>query len=275
MTNQKAFFVDISTTENVNRCPIEFSYCILDFDDLYNNQNLKDKIETIRIIPDEDIALNGSFSTNLIYSKTNKINYAGIDLKIALKQIYALLQNAISEKMYIIGFCHGKFDLTILNETFKRVLNYDMLDYDLNYYIDIQVLAKKYLTDDLSLKFSRSCVFLKLMFDIYTGQKARISILNNLRHFIGSKDELYVSILILKMLCKKNSLTSFSKIVEILNTPSIIKVMPIGKYKGMKISDIQKKDFEYLVWVFDNIPDLQIKNPDLYATLDNIINTPI
>lgn len=275
MTNQKAFFVDISTTENTNRCPIEFSYCIIDFDEFISNQNLKEKINTIQIIPDEDISLNGSLSTNLIYSKTNKINYNGLDLKIALKQIYALLKNAIDEKMYVIGFCHGKFDLTILNETFKRILNYEMLDYDLNYYIDIQTLAKKCINNDLSLKFSRSCIFLKLMFDIYTSQKVRSSILNTLRQNIGSKNELFISMLILKMLCKNNSFSNFSNIVAKINTTTILDVMPIGKYKGMKISDIKKNDFEYLVWVFDNIPDLQIKNPDLYATLDNIINTPI
>jgi len=272
MANQKAFFVDISTTENVNRCPIEFSYCIVDFDDFIINQNLKEKIETIQIIPDEDITLNGTFSTNLIYSKINKINYTGIDLNTALKQIYALLKNAIDEKMYIVGFCHGKFDLAILNETFKRVLNYEMLDYDLNYYIDIQALAKKCITDDLSLKFSRSCIFLKLMFDNYAGQKARLSILNNLRQSIGSKNELYISMLILKMLCKKNLFSDFSKIATALNTITTVTVMPIGKYKGMKIADIQKKDFEYLVWMFNNIPDLQIKNSDLYATLNSIVN---
>ena len=69
----------------------------------------------------------------------------------------------------------------------------------------------------------------------------------------------------------------FNKMAELTKLPAIIKVLNFGKYKGEKLIDIEKKDSNYIDWLFKEQEkskknnDIQF-NKNLYFSLKEIIN---
>jgi len=46
------------------------------------------------------------------------------------------------------------------------------------------------------------------------------------------------------------------KLAELTKTPVLIKTFKFGKYKGSEISEVAKKDGSYLLWMYENMKDL-------------------
>jgi DNA polymerase III epsilon subunit-like protein len=59
------------------------------------------------------------------------------------------------------------------------------------------------------------------------------------------------------------------KLAELTKTPVLIKTFKFGKYKGSEVSEVAKKDAGYLMWMRDNMKDL---DEDMRYTLDSYLN---
>jgi len=58
-------------------------------------------------------------------------------------------------------------------------------------------------------------------------------------------------------------------LAELTKTPVLIKTFKFGKYKGSEVSEVAKKDAGYLMWMRDNMKDL---DEDMRYTLDSYLN---
>jgi DNA polymerase-3 subunit epsilon/exodeoxyribonuclease X len=58
------------------------------------------------------------------------------------------------------------------------------------------------------------------------------------------------------------------KLAELTKTPVLIKTFKFGKYKGTDVAEVVKKDAGYLLWMRDNMKDL---DEDMRFTLDNFL----
>lgn len=64
---------------------------------------------------------------------------------------------------------------------------------------------------------------------------------------------------------KENPMT---KLAELTKTPVLVKIFKFGKYKGSEVSEVAKKDAGYLMWMRDNMKDL---DPDMRYTLNSYL----
>ena len=49
---------------------------------------------------------------------------------------------------------------------------------------------------------------------------------------------------------------SVEKMLEISNSPTLLRTLKFGKYRGQKIEDIAQQDPDYLRWMLKSIKDL-------------------
>ena len=52
------------------------------------------------------------------------------------------------------------------------------------------------------------------------------------------------------------TLNPMQKLVELTQTPVLIKIFKFGKYKGESIEEVARKDANYLNWMRENMKDL-------------------
>lgn len=65
----------------------------------------------------------------------------------------------------------------------------------------------------------------------------------------------YVTAALLQRIIKDSG-WSAEKMVEISNSPTLLRTLKFGKYRGQKIEDIAQQDPEYLQWMLKSIKDL-------------------
>jgi len=65
----------------------------------------------------------------------------------------------------------------------------------------------------------------------------------------------YVTAALLQRIIKDSG-WSAEKMVEISNSPALLRTLKFGKYRGQKIEDIAQQDPEYLQWMLKSIKDL-------------------
>jgi DNA polymerase-3 subunit epsilon/exodeoxyribonuclease X len=58
------------------------------------------------------------------------------------------------------------------------------------------------------------------------------------------------------------------KLAELTKTPVLIKTFKFGKYKGAEVAEVAKKDPSYLIWMRDNMADL---DEDMRYTLESYL----
>lgn len=59
------------------------------------------------------------------------------------------------------------------------------------------------------------------------------------------------------------------KLAELTKTPVLIKIFKFGKYKGAEVAEVAKKDTGYLMWMRDNMKDL---DEDMRYTLESYLS---
>ncbi len=59
------------------------------------------------------------------------------------------------------------------------------------------------------------------------------------------------------------------KLAELTKTPVLIKIFKFGKYKGVEVAEVAKKDTGYLMWMRDNMKDL---DEDMRYTLESYLS---
>jgi len=79
---------------------------------------------------------------------------------------------------------------------------------------------------------------------------------------------LFLSKLVQKVKDEFGAINPMIKLAELTNTPVLIKAFKFGKYKGSNIEDVAKKDSGYIIWMRNNMEDL---DEDMKFTLDQYI----
>ncbi|MDD2698783.1 MAG: exonuclease domain-containing protein [Arcobacteraceae bacterium] len=81
--------------------------------------------------------------------------------------------------------------------------------------------------------------------------------------------KLFLSKLVQKVQVIYPTINPMVKLAELTKTPVLIKTFKFGKYKGSDVSEVAKKDSGYLIWMRDNMKDL---DDDMRYTLDFYLN---
>lgn len=82
--------------------------------------------------------------------------------------------------------------------------------------------------------------------------------------------KLFLSKLVQKVKEKFVDTNPMAKLAELTKTPVLIKTIKFGKYKDCEIEEVAKKDSGYLIWMRNNMQDL---DEDMKFTLDNYIGS--
>ncbi len=80
--------------------------------------------------------------------------------------------------------------------------------------------------------------------------------------------KLFLSKLVQKVQELYPQINPMIKLAELTKTPVLIKTFKFGKYKGTDVAEVAKKDAGYLLWMRDNMKDL---DEDMRFTLDNFL----
>jgi len=80
--------------------------------------------------------------------------------------------------------------------------------------------------------------------------------------------KLFLSKLVQKVKENFGNTNPMVKLAELTKTPVLIKTFKFGKYKGSNIEEIAKKDSSYLLWMRNNMEDL---DEDMRFTIDSLL----
>jgi len=80
--------------------------------------------------------------------------------------------------------------------------------------------------------------------------------------------KLFLSKLVQKVQVTYPKINPMVKLAELTKTPVLIKTFKFGKYKGSDVAEVAKKDAGYLMWMRDNMKDL---DEDMRYTLDSYL----
>jgi exodeoxyribonuclease X len=148
---------------------------------------------------------------------------------------------------------------------------------------DIMMLEKE------GLKVPRAIDTLRVIRHLDDEQKIAKHNLQYLRYFLGFEldapahdargDVIVLKSLyahLLQILKTKESITdddkAIERMIEISNSPSLIKTFMFGKHKGTLVSDVAKSDREYLRWLLEQKKNSSQNEEDWIYTLENYLN---
>jgi len=80
--------------------------------------------------------------------------------------------------------------------------------------------------------------------------------------------KLFLSKLVQKAMEIYPQINPMIKLAELTKTPVLIKTFKFGKYKGAEVAEVAKKDPSYLMWMRDNMADL---DEDMRYTLESYL----
>lgn len=80
--------------------------------------------------------------------------------------------------------------------------------------------------------------------------------------------KLLLSKLVQKVGEKYTGINPMIKLAELTNTPVFVKTFKFGKYKGSDVAEVAKKDGGYLLWMRNNMEDL---DEDMKFTIDSCL----
>jgi hypothetical protein len=241
-------FIDIFTTQNdlygKNSCPIQFCCEVFINDDIFDNEKFfkPERRKIFNIIPDEEISIPGYINSGFRTEDIRTSDYNGVELEEALKSIYKLLTAFKHKNFFIVGYNHINYDLNILNNYFKKILNLDPITFDEKHIIDLMKVAEIKIPIDKIWSYSMESVLTYLTNDC-----------NRYKAFRTNKStatDIKISKIIFREFFKEKM--SFSEIVDSLSKPYEVDVFNFGKYKGAKIEYVFENDKQYCSWLLKN-----------------------
>lgn len=259
-------FLNILTTMNdlygSHNCPFSFGIDLISWDEL-GNENIH-RFKKINMIPDEEILGNGMSVHEIINADFKIDEFNGISLKDGLTEIYNILKKLNDTETYLIGYGLLNFDLKVLNEHFERVLNKQKIEYNSNFIIDVETIAKKCCDVSYCGNYSlKSVLATYTNFNIYhrltDKTKTNYGNINATRYMLYNFIKFY----------DIGQLPS--DIVKFINEPQDIKVFQMGKYKGAPIEEIFNKDKQYFSWILKN-KHVYENDKDLLVKVQNLMN---
>lgn len=251
---KKYIILDIETTgdEGGYNCPIQFSSIELNPDYKIVNTN------NFSIIPDENILPSGICVHGLTLDKIKK-NKNSIDIKTAAILLYDILNELNTKENIIIGYNHEKFDLEILNNTFKRFLDKTI---EFKNTLDIIHVAKRLIPMPEIGGYKLDAVFTYLF-------PTKIDTMFKMRAKHDALNDCIITKAVLIGLLKKINKNKAEDLIELMKQPYIMNTFPFGKYKNQLFTEILEFDRQYLLWCYNN-NDIMKSWPDLKFTLESI-----
>lgn len=245
-----------------HNCPFSFGIDLISWDEL-GNENIH-RFKKINMIPDEEILGNGMSVHEIINADFKIDEFNGISLKDGLTEIYNILKKLNDTETYLIGYGLLNFDLKVLNEHFERVLNKQKIEYNSNFIIDVETIAKKCCDVSYCGNYSlKSVLATYTNFNIYhrltDKTKTNYGNINATRYMLYNFIKFY----------DIGQLPS--DIVKFINEPQDIKVFQMGKYKGAPIEEIFNKDKQYFSWILKN-KHFYENDKDLLVKVQNLMN---
>ena len=262
-------FIDIFTTQNdlygKNNSPIQFALEIFKGDEVFDEEKfIKNKCErqkVINIVPDEHIMPLGTVISGFRDEDVSSPLYNWKSQKDALNAIYKVLSTLKEKDVFICGFNHVAYDLTILNSAFKRVLNLKPLEFDKDRLIDILKIMENTVEVSEIGSYSMDSVFEYLFKDVDS--------LMNIRAVKSTLTDIKLTKMMLHRLMNKGE--SFSEFLKRTSPRDDMKTLNFGKYKGAKIEDIIKIDQQYISWILNN-KTFKEQNPNLIESINRIVS---
>lgn len=207
------------------------------------------------VVPDEEILPSGLIQLG----ETPDFSDEKFEtLKDGLKHFYTMFWESKDAGHYFIAY-NMAYDMRILNEHFMRILNDDPISIPENSIIDVMALAKKLIPVEKISSYTEKNVLVYLYGLPFLKKVSE--------KLTGSKLDGTITKFILMAFCKQKGFKSFKEIHDFIVSPEILKVFPLGKYKGRSIKEIFEIDRQYIVWMKTS-SDILEKNPDLKYTLD-------
>lgn len=265
--------IDIFTTQNdlfgKHNCPVQFSYQVFDESDIYDKGKFilnPENSNTINIIPDEDMSMAGYRTTGMNDDYIKSGEYNGVELSQALENIYGVLTDFLNNGYYIMGYNHVKYDLDILNSSFERVLQKSRIDFPKDKIIDVMEFAENIISVTKCGNYATDSVFLALTNDLTK--------LETLKSVKSTLTDMKLTKLILMMLLNKISTErkfTCSEIVTIIDKlKRKVNRFNFGKYKGLTLEEVFKKDTQYVSWLLKHT-DKQYLTEKLRAMMNNMV----
>src|SRR5574344_2287883 len=162
-------------------------------------------------------------------------------------KFYKRLEELNSNENFLIAH-NINFDLEMIKKE-GFINNFQLID---------TLRCAKHLFDDLAY---HRLQYLRYALDLY---KIEVTEAKKLNITIKAHDEIG-DVLVMKLFLSKlvakcreiyPNLNPMQKLVELTQTPVLIKTFKFGKYKGENIEEVAKKDANYLNWMKDNMKDL-------------------
>ena len=262
-------FIDILTTMNdlhgSHNSPFMFTCEVACMDDTSSCDPPRLNVQrtiAVKMVPEEKILGNGysyhGYSNDTIES-VSKTDDGWISEKDGLKRIYGILDVLNRNKVFVVGHGICKFTMTILNEHFQRVLGESPIEFDDNFVIDTEILAKL-LVDvrkcgNYSLNSLTACLDSRTSYGTTTMQN-RVSDIKSL--LLKLMDTLGVS--------------SMEEVSGFIHSEHDIDVFQWGKYKGMRIEDVFNSDRQYFSWILKN-RNFYSEDKDLLRKAEQMMNS--
>ena len=162
-------------------------------------------------------------------------------------KFYKRLEELNSNKNFLIAH-NINFDLEMIKKE-GFINNFQLID---------TLRCAKHLFDDLAY---HRLQYLRYALDLYKIEETEAKKLNiTIKAHDAIGDVLVMKLFLSKLVAKCReiypNLNPMQKLVELTQTPVLIKTFKFGKYKGENIEEVAKKDANYLNWMKDNMKDL-------------------
>jgi len=162
-------------------------------------------------------------------------------------KFYKRLEELNSNENFLIAH-NINFDLEMIKKE-GFINNFQLID---------TLRCAKHLFDDLAY---HRLQYLRYALDLYKIEETEAKKLNiTIKAHDAIGDVLVMKLFLSKLVAKCReiypNLNPMQKLVELTQTPVLIKTFKFGKYKGENIEEVAKKDANYINWMKDNMKDL-------------------
>lgn len=261
-------FIDTFTTLNClcksNNCPFSFRTEVYSDEDFFGG-NSYPRVKEINMVPDEPILGNGTAAYKInVESMLNDKSGKWIPLNDGLEKIYNILDKFVKTGVYLIGYGITSFDLKILNENFKRVLNKEPIQFDETHIIDIAKLAKTVVNVTDCGNYNQNSIAACLL----SGTEfENVSSVNTIDRNIQMTKMIFTRLLKMSGLGQ-----DFGTISSFISSPHNVEFFQSGKYAGERIEDVFKADRQYLSWILKN-KQFYETDPDMLRKVSELLNS--
>lgn len=171
---------------------------------------------------------------------------------------YDILNKVYNDESSYLVAHNAKFDINMLAKAgFEPKMHI----------IDTLRCAKHILEDAVRHKLG----VLYFQYGLYKGMDDFFKKINVSKEGLTAHDALYdnamLALLFKELMGRVDN--DIDKLVELTNTPVLIKTFTFGKHKGREVADIAKEDAGYLRWMVNNMENL---DEDLEFTIDYHLN---